>query len=133
MEESFAMSLEKKTVLIVDDDQAVRRGFKAILEKEGYSVEVAETGAEALDKIQTEKFDVLLIDVRLPDVDGTELLSRVSKFSDSIKIIITGFSSEEVGMKAADYGADDFLVKPVKPEDLLYTIRERLLLIQSKD
>lgn len=59
-------------------------------------------------------------------MDGTDLLKTMSIDSKTIKIIVTGFSTVEVGKKAADYGADDFLVKPVKPEELLSTVRERL-------
>ena len=59
-------------------------------------------------------------------MDGTELLCKMANDSKTIKIIVTGFSSEEVGKKAADYGADDFLVKPVKAEELIATVRDRL-------
>jgi len=60
-------------------------------------------------------------------MDGTELLLKLAKNPETIKIIVTGFSSDEVGKKAADYGADDFLVKPVKPKELIATVRERLV------
>jgi DNA-binding response OmpR family regulator len=120
------MKEEKKRILVVDDDKNILRVFKGILERAGYSVETAETGKEAFEKIQNEKFNVCLIDVKLPDMDGTELLLKMANDSETIKIIVTGFSTEEVGKKAADYGADDFLVKPVKPEELLATVRERL-------
>lgn len=115
---------DKKRILVVDDDLNILKVFKSILEKEGYVVETADTGKEALKKIKKEKFDVWLIDVRLPDMEGTDLL-KVSN-SEAIKIVVTGFSSDEVGRRAADYGADDFLVKPVKPEELIATVRERL-------
>ena len=120
------MSEEEKRILVVDDDLSILRVFKNILEKEGYIVETAETGRDALEKIKDKKFSVCLIDVRLPDMDGTELLSKMSNDSETIKIIVTGFSSDELGKKAADYGADDFLVKPVKPEELIATVRDRL-------
>jgi DNA-binding NtrC family response regulator len=120
------MNGEKKRVLIVDDDTYILRVFKGILEKEGYVVETAETGRGALEKIENEKFSVCLIDVKLPDMDGTEILRKMANDSETIKIIVTGFSSDEVGQKAADYGADDFLVKPVKAEDLISTVRDRL-------
>ena len=119
------MNEEKKRILVVDDDVSILRVFKNILEKEGYLVETVETGKDALEKIKKEKFSVCLVDVRLPDMDGTDLLLKMTN-SETIKIIVTGFSSEEVGKKAADYGADDFLVKPVKPEELIATVRERL-------
>ncbi len=122
---------EKKRILVVDDDLNILRVFKAILEKEGYIVETAETGKDALKKIKKENFDVWLVDVKLPDMDGTELLLRKSD-SEPIKIIVTGFSSEEVGKRAADYGADDFLVKPVRPEELIATVRDRLVIKQQE-
>ena len=96
------------------------------MEKVGYSVETAEAGKDALQRIHKEKFRVLLVDVRLPDVDGTALLLEMADASEAIKIIVTGFSSDEVGKRTADYGADDYLVKQVKPEELLNVIRERL-------
>ena len=122
---------EKKRILVVDDDVGILRVFKSILEKEGYLVDTAETGRDAIEKIKNEKFNVCLIDVKLPDMDGTDLLLKIAN-SEMIKIIITGFSSEEVGKKAADYGADDFLVKPVRAEELIATVRERLSIIQNE-
>lgn len=123
---------DKKRILVVDDDVSILRGFKHILEKEGYIVEIAETGKDALEKIENKKFDVCLVDVRLPDMDGTDLLLNIPNDSRTIKIIITGFSTDEVGKKAADYGADDFLVKPVKPEELIATVKERLGVVQQE-
>ena len=120
------MNEDKKRILVIDDDVSILRVFKNILEKEGYQVEIAETGKDALEKIDNEKFDVCLVDVRLPDMDGTDLLLNITNDSRTIKIIITGFSTDEVGKKAADYGADDFLVKPVKAEELIATVKERL-------
>jgi DNA-binding response OmpR family regulator len=118
---------EKKRILVVDDDVSILKVFKHILEKEGFVVETAETGKDALKKIKKDDFDVWLVDVRLPDMDGTDLLRTKA---DAIKIIVTGFSSDEVGKRAADYGADDFLVKPVRPEELIATVRERLCTVQ---
>ena len=124
VDETSYIKEDKKRILVVDDDLNILKVFKSILEKEDYMVETADTGKEALKKIKKEKFDVWLIDVKLPDMEGTDLL-KVSD-SEAIKIVVTGFSSEEVGKRAADYGADDFLVKPVRPEELIATVRERL-------
>ncbi len=123
---------QEKRILVVDDDVNILRVFRSILEKAGYIVETVETGKAALEKIQKDKFNVCLVDVKLPDMDGTELLLKMANDSEIIKIIVTGFSSEELGKKAADYGADDFLVKPVKPEELLATVKERLDAAQAK-
>ena len=105
------MNEQKNRILVVDDDLGILRVFKRILEKEGYVVETAETGKDALEKIRNEKFSVCLIDVRLPDMDGTEVLAKMANDSETIKIIVTGFSSEEVGKKAADYGAGAAFVR----------------------
>jgi DNA-binding NtrC family response regulator len=126
------MNWNKKRILVVDDDVNILRVFRGILEKEGYTVETAETGKDVLKKIKKAKFDVCIVDVKLPDMDGTELLLNIPNDPKSIKSIVTGFSTHEVGKKAADYGADDFLVKPVKPEELIATVRERLGSIQER-
>jgi DNA-binding response OmpR family regulator len=125
------MNWKNNRILVVDDDANILRVFKSLLEKEGYTVETAETGKDALIKIQKVKFTVFLVDVNLPDMDGTDLLLKIPKDSKTIKIIVTGFSTNEVGKKAADYGADDFLVKPVKAEELIVTVREKLNTIQQ--
>ncbi len=125
------MNEEKKKILVVDDDVSILKVFKNILEKEGYLVEAVENGKDALERIKKKKFNVYLFDVKLPDMDGTELL-KLTKNPETVKIIITGFSSDELGRKAADYGADDFLVKPVKAEELIAAVRERLITKQSE-
>ena len=116
----------KKTVLLIDNEESIRKAFTGILEKAGYLVDTAETGQKALEKAQAKHYDVALIDIKLPDMEGTDLLLKLPKKSEMVKIIITGFSTIEIGVKAADCGADDFLVKPVKPQELLNAIKERL-------
>jgi len=122
----------KKRILVVDDDVGILRVFRSILQKEGYSVETAETGKIAIGKIEKEKFNVYLIDVRLPDMEGTDLLLKIPYEHGTVKIIVTGFSTDDVGKRAADYGADDFLVKPVRAEELIATVRDRLDTIHSE-
>ena len=122
---------ERKRVLVVDDDARIRDLFSNILGRAGYVVETAGTGKEALEKIQKENPNVLLLDVQLPDSNGIELLTTADS-RDTVKIIVTGFSTEEAGKKAADFGADDYLVKPVQPKELLDTIRDRLAAMSQK-
>jgi two-component system response regulator HydG len=120
------MVLAKK-ILIVDDDKSILRTFARILQKNGYEIDVVETGKEALEKADTKKYDLALLDIRLPDMDGTELLAKMKKqLQNTIKIMITGFPSLETGVKALDKGADAYLVKPVKPEELLMLIEEKM-------
>ena len=121
------MEKAKKRILVIDDDKSILRTFTRILQKNGYEIDIAETGREALEKTETNCYDLALIDIRLPDMDGTDLLVKMQKtMRDAVKIMITGFPSLENGVKALDEGADAYLVKPVKPEELLMLIEEKL-------
>jgi DNA-binding response OmpR family regulator len=120
------MNGNEKLVLVVDDEESVLDSLQSILEKAGYRVVTAQNGQKALEKAQFIPFDAILVDLKLPDINGIDLLLRLPKNREMIKIIITGFSTPEEGVKAADCGADDFFVKPVHPQDLLDTLRTRL-------
>jgi DNA-binding response OmpR family regulator len=123
----YKMATAKKTILVVDDDKSILRTFTRILQKSGYEIEVAETGKEAMEKAETHTFDLALVDIRLPDMDGTDLLAKLKKqLQHTVKIMITGFPSLETGVKALDEGADAYLVKPVKPQELLMLLEEKL-------
>jgi DNA-binding response OmpR family regulator len=127
LQRSDKVKENKKTILVVDDDKSILRTFTRILQKSGYEIDVAETGKEATEKAVTGRYDLMLVDVRLPDMDGTDLLSMMQKTKpEAVKIMITGFPSLENGVKALDEGADAYLVKPVKPEELLMLIEEKL-------
>ena len=116
-----------RIILVVDDDKSILRTFTRILQKNGYRIDTAETGQEAMEKAENNHYDLALVDIRLPDIDGTELLAKIKmQLQNTIKIMITGFPSLESGVKALDEGADAYLVKPVKPEDLLMLIKEKL-------
>jgi DNA-binding response OmpR family regulator len=117
----------KKSILVIDDDKSILRTLTQILQKAGYDVDTAETGKEAMEKFDKRQYDMSLVDVRLPDMDGTDLLIDMKeKLQGTVKIMITGFPSLETGVKALDSGADAYLVKPVKPEELLLLIEEKL-------
>ena len=121
------MKDDQKRILVIDDDKSILRAFTRLLQKNDYEVDVAETGKEALEKAETGHYNVALIDVRLPDMDGTDLLPKMQKtMHETVKIMITGFPSLENGVKALDEGADAYLVKPVRPEELLTLIKEKL-------
>jgi DNA-binding response OmpR family regulator len=121
------MAEHKKTILVVDDDKSILRTFTRILEKSGYEIETAETGKEAIEKTENRHYDLALIDIRLPDMDGTDLIAKLKKqLMHTVKIMITGFPSLETGVKALDEGADAYLVKPVKPQELLVLLEEKL-------
>jgi two-component system, NtrC family, response regulator HydG len=121
------LATPKKTILVVDDDKSILRTFTRILQKSGYDIDTAETGKEAMEKTESRHYDLALVDIRLPDMDGTELLAKLKKpLQQTVKIMITGFPSLETGVKALDEGADAYLVKPVKPQELLVLLAEKL-------
>ena len=96
-----------KSVLVVDDDRAILHTFSRILRKAGFSTETADSGKEALEKIQTQTYDIALIDMILGDSNGLDLLSKIEKRSPkTMKIMITGADSEEKRSEACKNGAD---------------------------
>jgi DNA-binding NtrC family response regulator len=121
------MSKRQNTILIVDDDKTIRTSLAAILEQEGYDVDTAENGAQAIKKSSTKVFDLALVDVRLPDMMGTELLSALPNTVPRMaKIIVTGYPSMQNAIKSVNEGADGYLLKPVDAETLLNTIKKHL-------
>ena len=116
-----------ESVLIVDDDAAVRKTLSTILSLEGYVVETRENGKQALKAAEEEVFDVALIDIQLPDVKGVDLLAKLkAKRPAMIRIIITGYPSVDNAIKALNEGADGYVLKPFDPQQLLETIRKLL-------
>jgi len=114
-------------ILVVDDDENIRMVFKMNLEDRGYEVDSAANGQEALDKASRGFYNIALIDIKLPDMDGTALLDTFNeKLPKMKKIIVTGFPTLENAMKAVNEGADGYILKPVKMEELIETIEEHL-------
>ncbi len=117
----------KKKILLVDDDPSLSKILKTILQNQGYAVDTAETGKEALERFQCNFYDLALIDMKLPDISGADLLSMVcDSAKNTIKIVITGYPTSENKEKSFKNGANDFLVKPINPERLLEIIRNKL-------
>ena len=120
--------MEKKRILVIDDDEVVRKNFKAILELEGYNVDTAVTGKEAVDKSNASFYNLALIDIRLPDMDGTQLLTAMhDTVPKMVKIVVTGYPSLENAKDAVNMGADGYIVKPiVDTNEFLKKIKEHL-------
>ncbi|HMK94831.1 MAG TPA: response regulator [Candidatus Limnocylindrales bacterium] len=113
------------TVLIVDDDPKMRELLTSILENAAYIVETASNGKDAIKACKKFPVDVALIDVELPDVKGTALLSALKDLRPKmIKIIITGYPSIENAVTAVNEKADGYIVKPFDPAELLEMIRK---------
>jgi signal transduction histidine kinase len=119
--------MDRQSVLIADDDAALAENVAEILEALDTDVSVVSTGAEALALAQRRSYDLALVDVRLPDADGTELIARLRAASPSTEVVlITGDASVESAMAAVQGGAFAYLLKPVSPPDLLDTSRRAL-------
>jgi DNA-binding NtrC family response regulator len=121
-------------ILVVDDDENIRIVFKMNLEDRGYEVDLAANGHEALDRASRVFYNIALIDIKLPDMEGTALLNAFNKkFTKMKKIIVTGFPTLENAMKAVNEGADGYILKPVRMEALIETIEENLSKQREED
>jgi DNA-binding response OmpR family regulator len=107
-------------ILVIDDDENVRVTLASMLNEQGYVADTAETGREAVEKSESTYYNAALIDVRLPDMEGTKLLKMLKKSTPKlIMIILTGYPSLENAAIAVNDGADGYLIKPIKPDELL--------------
>ncbi len=110
-------------VLVVDDEGANRYSVCKTLQRAGFAVSEAGSGEEALDQIEEQEFDVILTDIRMPGIDGVELLRRVKEQSpDAIVILMTGFASLGTAVEAIRLGAHDYLIKPSSSQDIRQSV-----------
>ncbi len=121
------MSDAAAKILVIDDDESVRKSLATVLEEKGYAVDTAENGKEAVEKSRANFYNLALIDIRLPDMEGTKLLTEITETTPKmVKIIITGYPSLENAVEAVNKGADGYVIKPFNIENLLDTIKEHL-------
>ncbi len=118
------MEVKKRKILLVEDEAVLRESVRDWLKEDGYDVECVETGEEALDRIKKEDFSVLVLDLRLPGIDGLQVYEQAKGLKSETKgVIITAYPSKETLEKAKRLGLLDYLSKPFKVEDLEKTIR----------
>lgn len=114
---------EASHVLVVDDEGANRYSVSKTLQRVGYAVSDAGSGEEALDYIHTQDYDVVLTDIRMPGIDGVELLRRIKEQSpDAIVILMTGYASLGTAVEALRLGAHDYLIKPSSSGDIRQSV-----------
>lgn len=117
----------RPSILVVDDEPGVRSALRLVLEHDGYSVTEAANGIEALDRLATHSFDVVLIDLFMPEKEGLETISAFRKRCPGLRIIaISGAFSGEFLAIAKHLGADEALPKPIRGADLLAAVRSLL-------
>lgn len=120
-------------ILVVDDDKNIRTTFAIILEDKGYTVDLANSGKEALKKADSTLYNLALLDIRLPDMEGVELLSKMRNTVPKMrKIMVTGFPTMQNAISALNNGADAYIVKPVDIDRLLNVVSEQLKMQENE-
>ena len=120
-------------ILLVDDEVAIQRTTGPLLRARGYVVEIVGTGADALNAVHANAPDLIVLDLGLPDIEGTEVCRRIREESAAPIIILSARGAEADKVAALDLGADDYVTKPFGPEELLARIRVALRRVFSAD
>jgi DNA-binding NtrC family response regulator len=112
-------------ILVVDDEQIIRESLSFILKKEGYNVEEAINGKDALEKHETNPFNIIITDIEMPEMKGVDLLKQIrQRTPQTLVVIITAFGSVETAVLALREGAADYILKPINFDDLLYRVKK---------
>lgn len=119
--------MEKKKALVIDDEQVVLDSVSKILTDENYEVDVTLSGREGIDRAIKENYDVVLTDIRMPDIGGMRVLRDVKRAKPSLPVVmITGYASIESSVQAMKMGAADYIEKPFTPDQLLKAVASAL-------
>lgn len=114
-------------ILVIDDEEIVCESCKRILEEDGYEVETALSGKEAFEKMKGNPFDVVITDLKMPGIDGMEVLRTFRKeYPDTVVIMITGFSTVETAVEAMKLGAFDYIPKPFTPDEVTIIVKKAI-------
>lgn len=118
---------ETARILIVDDDENIRKVLVTILEEEGYNVESVDTAKKAIEATKRKFYNIALIDIRLPDMEGIELLTKMRETTPRVrKVVITGYPTLQNAVEAVNRGADAYIMKPFDMDKVLATISRQL-------
>ena len=119
--------MEKRKALVIDDEQIVLDSVSTLLRDEGFDVDVSLSGREGLDWAIERKYDVILTDIRMPDIGGMRVLRDVKRIHQSLPVImITGYASVDSAVQAMKLGAADYIEKPFEPEQLIDSVNRAL-------
>ena len=126
MSNKLHMKVAEK-ILIVEDDSFILTFTSKNLKSQGYLVTTAMTGKDALAKVQTSNYNLVLLDIGLPDITGTEILKKIREINqDIIVIMMTGNPQLDSSIDSVNYGADGYLIKPVNDTDLVDIVEEKI-------
>jgi len=119
--------MNEKRILIVEDDEKLLHTYQSILQEEGYFVETATTGNQALDKAKKTKFHLVILDIKLPDIMGDEVAKGIKAGDDKVPIImITGYPTLQRSIDSLELGIYEILIKPVGIDELLRIVHDAL-------
>jgi two-component system response regulator (stage 0 sporulation protein F) len=123
----ITMTKAKQVILIVDDEEGLREGLSKLLESEGYVALSAESGEQALEILQRSHIDLVLTDMRMPGMDGIELLKKIRERHPNVGVIIlTGYGQIESYIEAMNFGAIEYVSKPFKVNELKFIVNKVL-------
>jgi DNA-binding NtrC family response regulator len=117
----------KAKILVIDDEPVVLKSCDRILSEEGYEIQTVQTGAEGLQRLAGDKFDIVLTDLMMPEISGMEILKRImASYPDIITVMMTGYSTVQTAVEAMKLGACDYIPKPFTPEELIESVENAL-------
>ena len=120
-------ALKGRHILLIDDDETIVVPFQLILQKEGYEVDTALNGRQALEKAGDTEYYMVISDVMLPDIRGIDIAKKIRKHNMNTRfIIMTGFPDLAESIKLIDVGIDEILIKPIEPDELIRAVKESL-------
>jgi DNA-binding NtrC family response regulator len=121
------MTESHERILVVDDEEHVRILFSRVLQKEGYEVDCAASGSEAMEKLTRDSFDLVVTDLKMNGIDGLDLVKKGKTVSQGLPfILITGYGTAQTAASAAREGADVFLMKPIDMTELKSAVKKAL-------
>lgn len=124
---------QRCNILIVDDEPIVGERLKPFIEKDGHSVEIFVDPVQALQRLKTQDFDIVISDIRMREIDGIQVMEKAFQKSRLIKVImITGYATMELARESLTKGAFDFIAKPFKMKEILRTIRQAVEVIEAE-
>jgi DNA-binding NtrC family response regulator len=133
LSESVIDLQEKNRILVIDDDESIREVLSILLESEGYIVDTAENGEQAIEKTIQNFYNLAIVDYRLPDAEGTFLIKKFKETNPKmVKIMLTGYPSTKNAIDAVNNHAHAFMQKPIDPASLVSKVEELLQMQQEE-
>jgi DNA-binding response OmpR family regulator len=124
--------MANERILIVEDEEKISNIVKSYLDREGFTVSVVSTGQKAMEMMHR-GYDLVILDLLLPDMDGESVCTEIRRFSDIPIVMLTAKSSEDERVRGLGLGADDYVVKPFSPRELVARVKAHLRRVQKKD